>query len=234
MLYAAQDDIRLMTQTGNGFAKLKTEFGEIMAAQVSGLEVFQVVPDTLGWVQVRGIAGQTFQMDTVSCALGEEVSDRLTLMSRQAIWRLQAMASKMRPTWRGEYLTPYSRSITLATRPWVHTSPRKPKCSAPLANNSGSPVHWSSLSRGLGPPPRRWRNPSTPSSLARFTHWLTAPVVTPSTSAISFCFKPFLLQSPALLSPLFSPISCLFCLFLSHEDTILYLASMFRKSRQYQ
>jgi hypothetical protein len=39
--------------------------------------------------------------------------------------------------------------------------------------------------------------PSTPSSLARFIHWLTAPSVTPRASAISVCFQPRSFSSKA-------------------------------------
>jgi hypothetical protein len=38
---------------------------------------------------------------------------------------------------------------------------------------------------------------STPCSLARFIHWLTAPSVTPRASAISFCFQPCSFSSKA-------------------------------------
>jgi hypothetical protein len=37
----------------------------------------------------------------------------------------------------------------------------------------------------------------TPSSLARFIHWLTAPSVTPRASAISVCFQPCSFNSKA-------------------------------------
>jgi hypothetical protein len=106
-------------------------------------------------------------------------------------WRLHPICFKIRPTWLGWYDTPDSRLISCTTRGWGHTAPRNPKCSAPLAKCSFNSANWSWLKRGFGPPPRRLRKASGPSSRPRLSHWLTEPAVTPSASAMSFCAQFF-------------------------------------------
>jgi hypothetical protein len=116
---------------------------------------------------------------------------------RMGFCRLQPQARKMRPTWEGWYETPSSRRITSATRPRVQMSPRNPKDSAPRLSSSGICARCSAVRRD-GPPgalPRR--SASTPPSSARFTHWLTAPGVTPSALAMSRCFHPSCFSSQA-------------------------------------
>jgi hypothetical protein len=61
---------------------------------------------------------------------------------------------------------------------------------APPANSSGNLARWSSLRRDGAPGGGLCLKASTPSSLARFIHWLTAPSLTPRASAISVCFQP--------------------------------------------
>src|SRR3989304_5281355 len=112
-------------------------------------------------------------------------------------WRLPFRRFKSRPTWAGWYLTPNSRWISQATPGCVHTSSRKPKCRAPLASSPGSFSICSSLSFGVGPGAGLLRSASPPPSLARFSHWLTAPSLTPRASAISFCFQLFCFSSQA-------------------------------------
>lgn len=73
-----------------------------------------------------------------------------------------------------------------------------------------------------------------PASLARFTHWLTAPAVSPSASAISFCFQPFSFSRQACDRR--SSRQSFGCpmLFFPMEASISLFASFFRKSRQCQ
>src|SRR5215212_2836330 len=87
--------------------------------------------------------------------------------------------------------------MTTATLSHVHTSPLKPCAWAPCANSSGNLARWSSLRRDGAPGGGLCLKPSTPSSLARFIHWLTAPSVTPRASAISVCFQPRSFSSKA-------------------------------------
>jgi hypothetical protein len=111
--------------------------------------------------------------------------------------RLQPMLRKRLPTCWGVYATLNSRLMTSATRGRVHTSPRNPYASAPLANKVGSSANCSSLSRRFGPPALRLYSALTPALLALLSHWLTAPGVTPKASAILLCFHPCCLSSQA-------------------------------------
>src|SRR5918992_2552781 len=116
-------------------------------------------------------------------------------------WLLQPQAFKMRPTWEGSYETPNRSRIRTATLGWVQTSPWKPKDSAPWARSSSSWPRCSGDSRGGAPGGGRGCKPSTPPSRARFSHWLTAPWVTPRASAISRWFQPFWCSSQARKRP---------------------------------
>ena len=76
------------------------------------------------------------------------------------------------------------------TRGWVQISPRKPKVSGPWASSSGIRARCSGVRRRGAPGGLRWRKLSKPPSFARFTHRLTAPLVTPRASAMFFCLHP--------------------------------------------
>src|ERR687889_1150963 len=87
--------------------------------------------------------------------------------------------------------------MTTATLSQVHTSPLKPCAWAPRANSSGNLARWSSLRRDGAPGGGLCLKACTPSSLARFIHWLTAPSLTPRASAICVCFQPRSFSSKA-------------------------------------
>src|SRR5215218_7068708 len=87
--------------------------------------------------------------------------------------------------------------MTTATLSHVHSSPLKPCAWAPQANSSGNLARWSSLRRDGAPGGGLCLKASTPSSLARFIHWLTAPSLTPRASAICVCFQPRSFNSKA-------------------------------------
>ncbi len=112
-------------------------------------------------------------------------------------WLLHRSAWSKRPPCTVEYRPPNSRSLRVATRAGVQMSPRKPTCSAPFSNSAGNRPSCSSFSRAAGPPPRRVYNPSSPPASARLTPWLTAPSLSPSASAMSFCFHPLPFSSHA-------------------------------------
>src|ERR687895_794589 len=103
---------------------------------------------------------------------------------RIGCWRLQSYCLRMRSTWEGWYWTPKWRRITWATLGWVQTSPRKPKAWVPCAKSSSSwsRCWWVNLERRPGG--LRWRRAWGPSALARLSHWLTAPLVTPRAAAM--------------------------------------------------
>ena len=112
-------------------------------------------------------------------------------------WRLLPILLNTRPTCSMLYVTPNSRLITAWTRAQVHTSPRNPYASGPCASNSGKRWSCPSESRGFGPPPFRLRSAASPPSLTAVNHWLTAPDVTPSASAIRAWLHPFCFNSQA-------------------------------------
>src|ERR687892_724374 len=103
---------------------------------------------------------------------------------RTGCWRLQRYPLRMRPTWEGWYWTPKWRRMTWAILGWVQASPRKPKAWGPWAKSSSnwSPCWWVNLGRRPGG--LRWPRACGPSALARLSHWLTAPLVTPRASAM--------------------------------------------------
>ena len=96
----------------------------------------------------------------------------------------------MRLTCAGWYATPNSRLITFATREQVHRLPRKPKLSAPRLSKPGISCRASVLKRRGAPGDLRFPSAAGPPSLPALIHWLTAPLVTPRASAISFCRQP--------------------------------------------
>jgi hypothetical protein len=112
-------------------------------------------------------------------------------------WLLQPLAFRIRPTWEGSYDTPNWSRIRVATLGWVQTSPGNPKASAPWANSPRSWPRCSEDNRGVAPGGGWWRRLSTPPSRPRFSHWLTAPWVTPRALAISLCFQPSWYSSQA-------------------------------------
>src|SRR5258708_1379688 len=116
-------------------------------------------------------------------------------------WTRCCSACSRRLTWAGWDVTPNVRRSTSVTRWPVHTWPRNPYASAPWVSKAGIWARCSALSLGCGPG-AGWRlNASTPASRARFSHWLTAPAVTPSAAAISCCFHPCSCSSQARPSP---------------------------------
>jgi hypothetical protein len=97
------------------------------------------------------------------------------------------------------YEMPNSWRMTAATRPQVHTSPRKPYAWAPWLKRSGSKCSCWQLSLS-GP----WRcglarHGSMPGAPTAVTHWLTAASETSKAYAISRCFQPSALSSRARL-----------------------------------
>src|SRR3990172_210948 len=142
--------------------------------------------------------------------------------------RLQPILDSNCPICDSPYVTPKRRWMTAATRARVHTSPRNPQCSAPWASKAGSCCTCSAFKRGLGPPPLRLRSASTPSVFAFLSHWLTAPLLTPSASAISFCFQPFCFSSQARNRRASRQSFGWFVFFLSIQSVYTNLTFLFR------
>jgi hypothetical protein len=110
---------------------------------------------------------------------------------RAGFWRLHRIAWHKRPTWTGWSETPHSKERIVAIRPRVHTWPRKPSASAPRCKSSGRRASWSADNRHTAPGGGRWERISGPPSRARCGHWLTAPSLPPTASAICRRDQPF-------------------------------------------
>ena len=65
-----------MAEPGGGEAQVLSELGEVLAAEVSEFDVFEVVPDALVRIQFWGVAGEPLQADALGSTLGQEVLDR--------------------------------------------------------------------------------------------------------------------------------------------------------------
>ena len=103
---------------------------------------------------------------------------------------VQPICLSKRETCVRSYVTPNSCSITQPTRRHVHSSPLNPYASAPCDSKSGN-SHRSCLLSRRGAPERGCAAKAVcPASRASFSHWLTAPLVTPSAAAMSHCFQP--------------------------------------------
>ena len=91
----ADENMNLLTQTPSGAAQGVPQFGQVLTTHVAQLHRLQVVPDTFVRVQLRGIAGQTFQVKAMGRALSEEVLNRLSPMGGQSIPNEQQFARNM-------------------------------------------------------------------------------------------------------------------------------------------
>src|SRR5258708_12134138 len=93
------------------------------------------------------------------------------------------------------------RRVPSATRLQVHTCPRKPYASGPRSTRAGSWASCAALRRGCRPGAGWRRNPSTPCSRPRLSHWLTAPAVTAEGGGEVLLFPPVFLHLPAPFPP---------------------------------
>ena len=77
--------MRLAAQAADGEAEFPAEFVEILAAAILEFDPFEQVPDTLISIEVRGIAGQAFQVQPRGGAGGEGVLHRLAVVNGRAV-----------------------------------------------------------------------------------------------------------------------------------------------------
>lgn len=112
-------------------------------------------------------------------------------------WYDQCKLCIRRRTWPGWYRTPNSSSMTRAIREHVHNSPENPNAFGPRSRSARRRDDcWSE--RRLPCPIRDLDNSgSFPPSRFILSHWLTAPWVTPSASAIATCVQPWSESSTA-------------------------------------
>lgn len=82
----------LAAEPTDGQSEFPGEFIEIVAAPVPQLDPLEQIPDALIGVELRGVAGQAFQVQPLRCTGGEEVLDRLTVMDRRTVPDHQQLA----------------------------------------------------------------------------------------------------------------------------------------------
>jgi hypothetical protein len=76
------DDARLPPHTFDSITEFTMEMRQVNTADVAQLPAFELLPDALIRVQLRGIRRQALRMQALGCAVGEEGSDDLTAVDR--------------------------------------------------------------------------------------------------------------------------------------------------------
>jgi hypothetical protein len=74
-----------VSEAGGGEAKVASEMGEGLAADVAQLDMLEIGPDALVRIEVWGVAGELLQADALGRALSQEVLDWLAAVDRCAI-----------------------------------------------------------------------------------------------------------------------------------------------------
>jgi hypothetical protein len=150
LLDAAQDDISLMPEPFLGLGKFVAEMGDTWAAKVLQFHPFQVVPDSLGRVQLRRIAGKLLQVNPVGRASAQVVLHCFAPVDGSAIPDDQQLPSNMPPQVPKEpnYILPsvgflLHHQVQLA--PWGDTTQGRKVVSA-----QGSPNQWGLSDWGIG------------------------------------------------------------------------------------
>ena len=82
---AGLDNGAFVAKAGGGEAKVASELGEILAADVAQLHALEIAPDALVRVEVWSVARERLQADTSGATLSQEVLDRLATMDRGPI-----------------------------------------------------------------------------------------------------------------------------------------------------
>lgn len=85
----SQDDIGFVPQASGSFPQFIAQFIQVMAAQVLHLDLFQITPNAFVGVQIRRVARQAFQVDTLGCTLTQKILDRLTVMGRPELYPIE-------------------------------------------------------------------------------------------------------------------------------------------------
>jgi hypothetical protein len=94
---AAADDVRLLPEPLAGGTKLPSRFLQIMAAEIAHLDVLEMPPDALFWIQLRRIAGEALEMDPLSRPVAQILPDGFAAVDRRAILEDQQLARDMAP-----------------------------------------------------------------------------------------------------------------------------------------
>ena len=81
-----------MAEASGRESELAPQVGEGLAADVAEFDVLEVGPDALVGVQLRGVAGQSLQVEPSGCSVSQEVLDRLTTLDRSTVPHDQELA----------------------------------------------------------------------------------------------------------------------------------------------
>jgi hypothetical protein len=79
------DDARFSTDASDGVAPFMPQMGNREAAQVPEFNALQVAPETLAWIQLRGIGGEPLEVEAMGGPIGQELLDDAAAMHRGAI-----------------------------------------------------------------------------------------------------------------------------------------------------
>lgn len=85
----------LMSQTIGSFAQFGAQVRQVQAADIGEFDVLEIAPDAFIGVEVGRVAGQTFQVDTLRAALGQEVAQGGAVMSGQTLPGHQQLAREL-------------------------------------------------------------------------------------------------------------------------------------------
>jgi hypothetical protein len=89
---AAADDVRLLTESLAGSPELAARLLKIMAAEIAHFDLLQMPPDTLFGVDLRGIAGETLEVDPFGRPVAKILPDGFAAMDHRAIPDNQQLA----------------------------------------------------------------------------------------------------------------------------------------------
>lgn len=81
----AGDDVAFVAQALGRCTQSVAEVAQVLTTAVAQFDMLQIVPNTLVRIEIRGIAGQAFQMEACGGPLAQEVLDGLGAVNRSAI-----------------------------------------------------------------------------------------------------------------------------------------------------
>src|SRR5919204_1475065 len=123
---------------------------QIPTTQVAQLHTFEVIPYPLHGIQLRGIAGQSFQVDSLSTAIGQEGLDRSRPMDRGAIPNDQQSLCHMAPQMLQELPAFFPSQGRLADQGIEATGERDGAHHRQMIAGQDRPQYWSLTTRRIG------------------------------------------------------------------------------------
>src|SRR5882724_3144144 len=85
ILETTLDDARLPPHTFDGITEFTMGMRQVNTTDVAQLHAFELLPDSLIRVQLRGIGRQALQVQSLCRALGQELLDGVAAVDRRAI-----------------------------------------------------------------------------------------------------------------------------------------------------